>query len=62
MERGESPRGLKSGVLTDNNHSTPSTTIRKTYKYRAYPTSKGTIARLERTLDLCRNLYNCALE
>jgi len=43
-------------------NSTPSASIRKAFRYRAYPTSKGTVARLQHTLDLCRNLYNCALE
>lgn len=33
----------------------------KTYKYRLIPSRKQNAA-LVRTLDLCRNLYNCALE
>jgi putative transposase len=33
----------------------------KTFKYRLAPTRKQTAA-LQQTLELCRNLYNCALE
>lgn len=33
----------------------------KTYRYRLVPTCKQQAA-LQHTLDLCRNLYNCALE
>jgi hypothetical protein len=33
----------------------------KTFKYRLVPTRKQGAA-LQQTLDLCRNLYNCALE
>jgi putative transposase len=33
----------------------------KTFKYRLVPTRKQAAA-LQHTLDLCRNLYNCALE
>ncbi|MFQ5796539.1 MAG: RNA-guided endonuclease InsQ/TnpB family protein [Candidatus Bipolaricaulia bacterium] len=44
------------------NHSTTPNIIRKTYRYRAYPQSQAVWHKLERTLDLCRNLYNCALE
>ena len=33
----------------------------KTYKYRLVPTRKQAMA-LQTTLNLCRNLYNCALE
>lgn len=33
----------------------------KTYKYKLVPTHKQKTA-LQQTLDLCRNLYNCALE
>lgn len=47
--------------MTKSNSTSPNP-IPKTYKYRAYPNSKATHARLERTLNLCRNLYNCALE
>jgi putative transposase len=35
--------------------------IRRAYKYRLYPT-KGQAAKLERVLDLCRELYNAALQ
>jgi hypothetical protein len=33
----------------------------KTYKYKLVPTHKQKTA-LQQTLDLCRNLYNCALK
>jgi putative transposase len=35
--------------------------IRKSYKFRIYP-SKSQTAKLETTLDLCRELYNAALQ
>ncbi len=35
--------------------------LRRSYKFRVYP-SKAQVVRLVRWLDLCRNLYNCALE
>lgn len=35
--------------------------MRRSFKYRLYPT-KGQAERLQRTLDLCRELYNAALE
>jgi putative transposase len=35
--------------------------MRKTFKYRIYA-NKETIAKAENWLNLCRNLYNCALE
>jgi len=35
--------------------------MRKSYKYRIYP-SKSVIQILEHQIELCRNLYNCALE
>ena len=35
--------------------------MRKSFKYRLYPT-KFQLGKLEFTLYLCRNLYNCALE
>lgn len=35
--------------------------IRKSYKFRIYPT-KAQISKLEMTLDLCRELYNAALQ
>lgn len=38
------------------------TTIRKTFKYRVSPKTKALRERLQHTLDLCRELYNCALE
>lgn len=36
-------------------------TIRKSFKFRIYP-SKSQTAKLEMTLDLCRELYNAALQ
>jgi putative transposase len=33
----------------------------RTYKYRIYPT-RAQVTRLERTLDICRELYNAALQ
>jgi len=38
------------------------TIIRKTFKYRISPKTKAVKERLQHTLDLCRELYNCALE
>jgi putative transposase len=35
--------------------------IRKSYKFRIYP-SKSQVAKLEMTLDLCRELYNAGLQ
>ena len=35
--------------------------MEKTYKYRLYPTKKQ-VEKLEWTLDICRILYNCALQ
>lgn len=35
--------------------------IRRTYKFRIYP-SKAQITKLDNTLDLCRELYNAALQ
>jgi len=35
--------------------------MRRTFKYRIYA-NKVTIAKAEKWLELCRNLYNCALE
>jgi putative transposase len=39
----------------------PRETIRRIYKYRAYP-SKRHVARLERQLAFCCDLYNAVLE
>lgn len=35
--------------------------MRKTFKYRIYPT-KAQVRKLEQTLDICRELYNAALQ
>ncbi|WP_330938429.1 helix-turn-helix domain-containing protein [Thermus parvatiensis] len=40
--------------------NTPGKTMRKAFKYRLYPT-KPQLQDLERTLELCRQLYNAAL-
>ncbi len=41
---------------------TQHTIIRKTFKYRISPKTKVVRERLQHTLDLCRELYNAALE
>lgn len=40
---------------------TPGMTMRKAFKYRLYPT-KPQVKDLEQTLELCRELYNAALQ